>query len=305
MTLGTQPWAEPVLEWRAPLDYAALQDRLQRDAELLTTWPVAPSETFPTDCYRLGEHYWISQRGVGAVQFTALDPQLSAFPFPDSDTSWFREVVRRAWLPAIYPFWGRQVIHASAAGPADTSDVIAFTGPTLAGKSTTAYAMGRRPGWRLVSDDTLAFTASSGDGVRLHPLRNDARLRPASADYFGKAGHPFEPVEWPSRPLSLRAVYVLDGADDRPALPHFEKLGVAERLPLLLQQAYALSFKIPSYNQELMTAYAHLAASVPAYRLRFQRSFAVAGALFDAIEDHAGAELKLRTSARVTRSTSA
>jgi hypothetical protein len=239
------------------------------------------------------------------VQFAALDPHLSAFPFPDSDTAWFREVVQRAWLPAIYPFWGRQVIHASAAGPADTSDAIAFTGPTLAGKSTTAFAMGRRPGWRLISDDTLAFTTSSEAGVRLHPLRNDARLRPASADYFGKTGHPFEPVEWPSGPLSLRAVYVLDGDDDRPGLPHFEKLGVAERLPLLLQQAYALSFKIPSYNQELMTAYAHLAASVPAYRLRFQRSFAVAGTLFDAIEDHAGAELNLRTSARVTRPTSA
>ena len=305
MTLGAQPWAEPVLEWRAPLDYAALQDRLQRDAELLTTWPVAPSEAFPTDCYRLGEQYWISQRGVGAVQFTALDPRLSAFPFPDGDVSWFREVVQRAWLPAIYPFWGRQVIHASAAGPSNTSDVIAFTGPTLAGKSTTAYAMGRRPGWRLISDDTLAFTTPAGDGIRLHPLRNEARLRPSSADYFGKAGDAFEQVKWPSVPLSLRVVYVLDGVDGHPEPPRFEKLGVAERLPLLLQQAYALSFKIPKYNQELMTAYAHLAASVPVYRLRFQRSFAVAGALFDAIDQHAAAELNLQTSAGVTRPTSA
>jgi hypothetical protein len=305
MTLGTQPWAEPVLEWRAPLEYAALQDRLQRDAELLTTWPVAPSEAFPTDCYRLGEQYWISQRSVGAVQFTALDPHLFAYPFPDGDASWFREVVHRAWLPAIYPFWGRQVIHASAAGPSDTNDVIAFTGPTLAGKSTTAYAMGRRPGWRLISDDTLAFTTPPGDGIRLHPLRNNARLRPASADYFGRTGDAFEPVEWPSGLLSLRAVYVLDGVDDRPELPHFEKLGVAERLPLLLQQAYALSFEIPKYNQELMTAYAQLAASVPVYRLRFQRSFAVAGALFDAIDQHAAAELNLQTAAGVIRPTSA
>jgi hypothetical protein len=274
--LGRQPWAEPVLEWRAPCDYAALQDRLRRDAELLTTWPVAPSEAFPTDCYRLGEQYWISQRSVGAVQFTALDPHLFAYPFPDGDDSWFREVVQRAWLPAIYPFWGRQVIHASAAGPSDTSDVIAFTGPT-----------------------------PPGDGIRLHPLRNDARLRPASADYFGRTGDAFEPVEWPSGPLSLRAVYVLDGVDGRSEPPHFENLGVAERLPLLLQQAYALSFKIPKYNQELMTAYAQLAASVPVYRLRFQRSFAVAGALFDAIDQHAAAELNLQTSAGVTRPTSA
>ena len=48
-----------------------------------------------------------------------------------------------------------------------------------------------------------------------------------------------------------------------------------------------------------------LAASVPVYRLRFQRSFAVAGVLFDAIEQHAGAELDLRASAGVTRPPSA
>ena len=105
--------------------------------------------------------------------------------------------------------------------------------------------MGRRQGWRLISDDTLAFTAS-GDGIRLHPLRNEARLRPGSAEFFGKSGEAFETVAWPLGPLSLRVVYVLDVADDSTDVARFEKLGVAEGLPLLLQQAYALSFKIRS-----------------------------------------------------------
>ena len=54
-----------------------------------------------------------------------------------------------------------------------------------------------------------------------------------------------------------------------------------------------------------MTAYAQLAASVPVYRLRFQRSFAVAGAVYDAIDQHAAAQLNLRTSASIIRPTSA
>ena len=182
MTLGTQPWSSwsgaPTRLRRAPGSINGTRAADHRRAPLKPSQPIAIA----------WDQYWIAA-SVGAVQFTALDPRLSAFPFPDSDTSWFREVVQRAWLPAIYPFWGRQVIHASAAGPAHTTDVIAFTGPTLAGKSTTAYAMGRRPGWRLISDDTLAFTTPPGDGIRLHPIRNDARLRPASAHYFGKTEH--------------------------------------------------------------------------------------------------------------------
>ena len=47
-----------------------------------------------------------------------------------------------------------------------TGDAVAFTGPTHAGKSTTAYGVGRREGWRPICDDTLAFsvnrTAGSG-----------------------------------------------------------------------------------------------------------------------------------------------
>ena len=127
--LGTQPWAEPVLEWRAPLEYGALQDRLQRDAELLTIWPVAPLK--PSQPTAIASATVLDRSEVSA---RCSSPRtIRTFPLSLSGRrpSWFREVVRRAWLPAIYPFWGRQVIHASAAGPSDTNDVIAFTGRRL------------------------------------------------------------------------------------------------------------------------------------------------------------------------------
>lgn len=292
-------WIEPVLEWRGPLDRSALEERLAREGELLTTWPAAPFESSPTDCYKLGPEYWIWQPGVGAARFEATEPRIHAFPSPEGDAQWFRQVVTRSWLPAIYPFWGRQVIHASAVAYAATGDVVAFTGSTHAGKSTTAYGLGQRPGWRLVSDDTLAFSCSPGakgsDTLRLFPLSNDVRLRPASADYFGKTGEDFEPVQWPSGQLRLRAIYALEG-DETLALPaEFTRLRVMDSLPMLLQQAYALSFKIPKYNQQLMKDYAQFAASVPMFRLRYRRSFDVAGAMFEALERHIATELALAT----------
>jgi hypothetical protein len=292
--LVEEAWSEPSTEWCAPLDAAALAGRLADEGELLTTWPAAPFESAPTDCFRLGPDYWITQAGVGAVRFSEREPRLSAYPFPGNNPLWFRQVVTRSWLPAIYPFWGRQVIHASSARLAGTHDAVAFTGPTQAGKSTIAYGLGQYRGWRQLTDDTLAFTSSPVDGVRVYPLRNEARLRPATAAYFGRTGEAFEEVEWSTGPMVLRAIYVLDGDESVDTVAAFSRLRAAEALPLLLQQAYALSFEIARYNHLLMTDYAHLAASVPVFQLRYRRSFDVAAELFDAIDRHVETEVGLR-----------
>jgi hypothetical protein len=287
-------WTEPSTEWCAPLDEAALTGRLANEGELLTTWPAAPFETAPTDCFKLGQDYWITQAGVGAIRFSEREPRLSAFPFPGNNPPWFQQVVTRSWLPAIYPFWGRQVIHASAARLTGTQDAVAFTGPTQAGKSTIAYGLGQYRGWGQLTDDTLAFTSSAVDGIRVYPLRNEARLRPATAAYFGRSGEAFESVEWSDGPFALRAIYVLDGDERLDGVAEFSRLRAGEGLPLLLQQAYALSFEIARYNQLLMTDYAHLAASVPVFRLRYRRSFDVAAELFHAIDRHAETTVGLR-----------
>jgi hypothetical protein len=295
-TLDPNSWVEPTVEWLAPIDAPALHERLTRKGELLTTWPATPFETTATHCFRLDDHYWISQMGVGAVSFNTSAPRLSAFPFPDGDPSWFRDVIRRSWLPAIYPFWGRQVLHASAVAARDTGGAVAFTGLTHAGKSTTAYGLGRRDGWRLLADDTVAFSPSKHGGERdihLYPLQNEIRLRPASAEYFTPSPQSIGPIEWPEGKLRLRAVYLLDGEAECDSPVEFTRLRSAEGLPLLLQQAYALSFEIPTYNQKLMSDYARLAASVPMFRLRFHRSFAAAGDLFVSLDAHIATQVEL------------
>ena len=293
--LDAESWSEPEINWSAPADLAAIT-RSNGPRELLAVWPPAPFESTPTHCYRLDDEYSIVQAGVGTVRFRTDAPRLLAFPSNDGNPDWFRDVVRRCWLPAIYPFWGRQVLHASAVALAGSDNVVAFTGPTHTGKSTTAYALGRRPGWRLVADDSLAFAWSPAErSIRIHPLQNEARLRPASAEYFGHEGGGRERVPWPGGRLALRVLLVLDGHDEPGPVAVFTRLGVAESLPLLVQQAFALSFAVPEYNRQLLMNYAQLAA-VPIFRLRYRRSFDEAALLYDAIEDHLATQMPAATS---------
>lgn len=283
--LDAESWSEPEVVWSAPADLAAIIERLSGYGELLAVWPPAPTESTSTHCTKIGDECWIVQPGVGLARFRTDAPRLSATPANDGNPDWFREVVTRSWLPAIYPFWGRQVLHASAVALAN-DNVVAFTGPTHSGKSTTAYALGRRPGWRLVADDSLAFAWSPIErAIRIHRLQNEARLRPASAEYFGHEAWRREDVAWPAGRLTLRTLFVLEAGDAADPPATFTRLTASESLPLLLQQAFALSFAIPEYNRQLLTNYAQLAA-VPAFRLRYRPSFDAAATLYDAIEAH-------------------
>jgi hypothetical protein len=175
-----------------------------------------------------------------------------------------------------------------------TGHAVAFTGPTHAGKSTTAYALAQHPGWTLLADDTVAFSIANeaatigGGHVQLSPIAQEIRLRPEAAAHFGverDAGA--SRVEWSDRTRTLRAIYVLEGDESATPAAEFNPLSASGAIPLLLQQAFALSFGMPQYNQALMKAYAALAASVPAFRLRYRRSFDSIDALVAAIDCHA------------------
>jgi hypothetical protein len=281
-------WSEPTIDWLGTLDVHAVSAHIAASADRIGSWPVTEFDRTPTDLFREGDRIWIWQPDAGAVRFPLDEPRISAWEWPGGDRSWFRQLVTRSWIPAIYPLWGRQVLHASAAMCTATGDAVAFTGPTHAGKSTTAYGVARRSGWRLIADDTVAFSLADSRAI-LHPIAQDARLRPESAAFFGEseddAGVSRE-VVWPGSQPSLRTIYVLDPADE-PAPPVLIPLSSSEALPLLLQQAYALSFAIPKYNQALVKDYLALAASVPAFRLRYRRSFDAAEALFAAVDRHA------------------
>ena len=183
-----QGWVHARIDWGGHLD-TGTAPALRPDAIHIATWPITPFDTTETDCYKVGDQIWIWQPGVGAAHFSLDEHRLHAHPWPGSDSESFRRIVVRSWLPAVYPLWGRQVLHASGLVCPSTGDAVAFTGPTYAGKSTTAYGVSRLGVWQLLSDDTIGFTL--GDGTnRLHPLQNETRLRPDSATYHAAPATP-------------------------------------------------------------------------------------------------------------------
>jgi hypothetical protein len=278
-----EPWTEPRIEWHHGIDSLRHYRYLVDGAELLTRWEPAPFELSPTDCFRLGDDFWIWQPGVGGIRFSAAKPVLGAFPSDSVDAAWFEHLIARSWMPAVYQAWGRQVLHASAVAGKGTGRVLAFTGPSGAGKSTMAYGLGQRPGWAHVADDTLAFSIDAGT-ITLHPLKNDARLRPATAAHHGRSDAPFQPIVWPSHALSLSTLFVIAGDDELAADAVVEPLTAAESYTLLLQQAHAFTLRVPAFNQQLMRDYLALTASVPIVRLTYRRSFDRMDAILDVVD---------------------
>lgn len=286
-------WVDPTTSW---IDDAVENRRLEalrKQGELLSTWPAVSSERESTYCFRLGHQYHIWQPGLGGITFTASEPALALHPLDNTDRTYFWTLVARSWLPAIYPLWGRQVLHASAAVDADGT-TIGFSGPSGAGKSTLAYALGQRAGWSIVADDTIAFSCPNDQrhSVTLHPLRLQSRLRTETARHFGKPHEREEEFAWPAVTPVLVALYILDGSHDR-ATTAISREPLSNSYAALLNQAHAMSLTDAVHNQQLMRDYATLAANVEIFRLAYPRSFDRLDRVLDSVESHVR-ELKAR-----------
>ncbi len=279
-------WTEPLIAWLTASDADARYAHLDRSAERLARWPAAPFEHTPTDCFALGEEYWIWQPGVGGLCFTSTTPSLTAYRELSADPGWFERVVTRSWMPTVYQTWGRQVLHASAVARQADGRVVVFTGPSGAGKSTLSYSLARRPGWTHVADDTLAFSVDD-ERLRLHPLPNEARLRPTAAAFHGRTGESTEPLRWPDFALSIDRLYVLQGDEAARKAAEIEPLSAAETYVRLLEQAHAFTLQIPAFNQRLMRDYLALAGRVPARRLTYRRHFDDLDTVIDRVETDA------------------
>ena len=274
------------IDWRHGAGCAAHYAWLSRRGDRLVRWPAAPFESSHTDCFALGDDYWIWQPGVGGMRFSARDDGIEVLSERGVDREWLRYLVRRCWFPPLFQVRGRQVVHASAVMDGSAREAIVLAGPSGAGKSTLAYGLGQRPGWQQLCDDAVAFSVSR-DAITLHAIDNDPRLRPASAEHFGILDRVPSSPTWPSHAVQLRRIYFLEPRDeDAPGAPvvSVTVLRAAAAYKQLLTQAHALTLKLPALNHRLMLDYLAVAASVPACLLTYRRSFAHIEEVFDAVE---------------------
>jgi hypothetical protein len=287
-------WLEPEIRWQAGEDGRRRIQQARTGGERIAVWPAEPFEPAPTECFRIGRDYWITQEHVGAIWFASDTPVCDAYADPEGDPGWFRHLVLRSWMPAIYQVWGRQVLHASASVYERTGALVAFTGPSGAGKSTFAFGLSRQPGWRQVYDDTLAFQASP-TAITLHPIRNDARLRPATAHHYGRSDTrdraTAAELAWPDIPLTLTRIYALVPMSESETPVVIGRLGAGESYRVLLEQAHAFTLAIPEHNHRLMRDYLALAA-VPVFSCRYRPDFQVFDQVLSEIEAHALAPIR-------------
>lgn len=167
---------------------------------------------------------------------------------------------------------GRPPLHASAV--ATPAGVVAFAGPSGAGKTTLA-AMACAAGARLVSDDTLAVNATI-DAVTVSPGSTQLRLRPGvralaealeglkSTTVDDRIGIDLVAGDSPrGESLPLRAVVIANGF----AGQSLRRMSGAEAATALLAAARVASLEIPSVQRAFLELVAALVRSVPVYEL--------------------------------------
>jgi hypothetical protein len=231
----------------------------------------------------VGGQPWMRVVGIGDFR---LDPTGSAVAVPDSGVprADVIDVYYRNVLPMALQLGRHEVLHASAV--AAPQGVLALCAASETGKSTLAYALGRR-GHGLFADDALAFDAA-GPCPTLTRVPFALRLRKASADHFGEASRDLVRVSGPLRTGTgeeprLAAICVLERiGGDRPAngpvrpgdssiqLAKIEPLAQASAFAAILPHAYCFRLADQERKKRMMRNYLSLVRLVPVLRLRFR-----------------------------------
>lgn len=257
---------------------------LARRGELLERHEPDAERGAPVETYAIDDAMWLIDGDLGEFRIDPRPGRIEAWPVPGVARQAFERRLRVDWLPIFYTVWGWQVVHAGAVRSEDTDRTIAFVGASGAGKSTLSYALGRRPGWTQLTDDATAFRAV-GEGVELLPIPSESRLRPPSAERFGRSPWVGEELT-PDGLGTLVGLYFLAPAGGSRGVS-IDRLSASRALQELLEQAFAFTLKRRRLRQRMMEDYFTLAAAVPSFRLTYRKDFAALDALLEAVEEHA------------------
>lgn len=229
---------------------------------------------------------WLHVLEVASFKLEPIAHRATAFSFKASHTQIIDEFRRTVW-PTLLQLQGLEVLHASAVRT--QHGVVAFCAPSETGKSTIGYGLSLLgyPAW---ADDTVVFSSTSS--VLTYSLPNQARLRPTSAAYFGRAGaarskgpsikHRGTLVPATAQPLI--AVCVLEQVSDLTDSVQIERLLASEALTCLLENAVFFSLTDPLRKRQMIAHYLSLVTCLKTYRVRFRRSLETLPALLDALQ---------------------
>jgi hypothetical protein len=226
----------------------------------------------------LGERHqgarWMHILAVGSYEFSGRSNEVRAYPNGGAEPRVVADQYRRTVLPLALQTHGFEALHASAVRT--PQGVVAFCAVKESGKSTLAFALGRK-GYPLWADDAVVL-AFDERGVAAAAVPFEIRLRPASSAYFSRTGSaPPAAAARPERdltePLSLEqaplaALFVLERADAAAGV-ELRRLGSAEAFTAVLEHAYCFTLEEAETKRRMMRQYLSLVAKVPVFRLSY------------------------------------
>jgi hypothetical protein len=237
--------------------------------------------------YADGDVHVVELDRIGRFTFRPDSSEVRGYREPRVPEEVFEDYFSRWILPVAAQVRGVEVLHASAVlGP---RGIGVFSAASEAGKSTLAYALGVR-GYRIWTDDALAFTVAGGRPQAVHlPFR--LRLRPGSAAHFGidapPNGRAVAAASYSTQDerAPIAVVFLLERSADGPAV-RTEAVDALDAFSTLVEQSYHFGSEDRERKRAMLSSYLTLATAVPVYRLAVATSLANLDAVVEAVEEH-------------------
>jgi hypothetical protein len=219
--------------------------------------------------YASEEWNWIVFEGVATFRFRRGAYAAEALLAEGVDRKAATEFYQHHVLPLVLQHSGLEVLHASAV--LHGGRVLGFCGDKGSGKSTIAYALGRR-GCRQYADDALVIDAGAGR-IEAIALPFSPRMRRASAQFFVQDTD----EEWESRRHSGRhpvgALFIIGEPLDAHSEPELHRLSDLPALQGVISHARQFDATAPSSHRRHLQNFLDIALALPVFSVRYSRGF--------------------------------
>jgi hypothetical protein len=231
-----------------------------------------------------GDECWMHFPGVASYRFTRQGDEIAASVADGAQQDLVLDAYRRRVLPMAVQVRGWEVLHASAVR--SSQGVVGLCGMTQTGKSTIAFALGRR-GYDIWCDDALAFDVSDGE-PRAISLPFELRLRPPAIALFGQTANARTPAAELSPPGSETAPFVavcaLRRDDDSVTPVSVRRLEFSSAFLALLAHACWFTMQDADDKRRVIDHYIDLVSETPVYDVSFRTGLENLPLVLDAIE---------------------
>ena len=229
---------------------------------------------------------WMHVPGIASFSFNKTGATtVDAAVAKGAETPIVLDAYRRRVLPMALQVRGIEILHASAVR--FPKGIVGLCGVSQTGKSTIAFALGRR-GHPVWCDDALALDISDGKPTAIS-VPFELKLRPPAVELFGSdvvaESTPRDTIRKAgAENAPLAALFLLRRASDRSLPVVVRRLSFADAFLGLLGNGCWFTFQEEPEKRRVIDHYMDLAAQVPTFSVNFKPGAEFLPEILDAIE---------------------